>query len=180
MGPGGCQEHWDPATLPAPSPHWRSGAQAVEDSDVGRVCPFSEGCLAAAGEQTQEGEGQEQGQLPPHLDHGRVGALDGRRVEAREEGPVADGVALGEHKGLGAAVGQLWVQPPDLQWVVGKGSAPAGAASLGQRAELSWRPQLQADSPAPPGSRPSGAPAHHAPSLPRPTQRSPSQRHQAS
>lgn len=47
------------------------------------------------------------------LDDGRVGALDGGRVEAREEGTVADGVALGEDEGLGTAVGQLWVQPPD-------------------------------------------------------------------
>lgn len=49
------------------------------------------------------------------LDDSRVGALDGGCVEAGEEGPVADRVALGEDEGLGAAIGQLGVQPPDLQ-----------------------------------------------------------------
>ena len=86
------------------------------------------------------------------LDNGRVGALDGGRVEAREEGTVADGVALGEDEGLGTAVGQLWVQPPDLQWAVGRVSADGPWALASDAlpitwAEASWRPELLADGP---------------------------------
>ena len=125
---------------------------------MGRVCAFSDGRLGGSW-----GQGV---LLGADLDHSRVGALDRGRVKARKEGAVADGVALGEHEGLGAAVRQLWVQPPDLQWVVGKGSAPAGAPPTptpAQRAEPSWRPGPQADGPTPPGSRPSGTPAYHCP-----------------
>lgn len=156
VGLGGCQEPWDPAALRAPSLHRCPGAQGRSRTLTRAGCAPSHTVVrvAAGG----------QGVLPgADLDHSRVGALDRGRVEAREEGAVADGVALGEHEGLGAAVGQLWVQPPDLQQVVGKGSAPAREPSLGQRAEPSWRPEPQADGPAPPGSHPSGTLAHHCP-----------------
>ena len=156
MGLGGCQEPWDRAALPALSLYRRPGAQARSRTPTRAGCaPSQMAVWVAAG-----GQGV---LLGADLDHSRVGALDRGCVEAWEEGAVADGVALGEHEGLGAAVGQLWVQPPDLQQVVGKGSALAREPSLGQQAKPSWRPEPQADGPAPPGSRPSGIPAHHCP-----------------
>ena len=66
------------------------------------------------------------------LDDGRVGALDGGRVEAGEEGAVAHRVALGEDEGLGVAVGQLGVQPPDLQAGSGQGISATLPVTVGR------------------------------------------------
>lgn len=50
-----------------------------------------------------------------YLDNGRVGTFHRRCVKTREEGAIAHWMALSEDKWLGVAIGQFWIQPPDLK-----------------------------------------------------------------
>lgn len=71
----------------------------------------------AGGEEEEEEGGYEQGQesgvrgqrsgVRTHPDRGSVGALDGGRVEAREEGAITHRVTLSEHQRTRLTTGQL-------------------------------------------------------------------------